>query len=173
MKNKRTHKDVIKNNVPNPTSAAFKVGAADAQNKEFKDKLCKLQEETQTYMYSQSSKFSDASRGLIIGIIGTVWIMSFKENVILFANKLVFISFIFGLIYLAVDVIHYYSDTLSYYREIKALDVYKTIKDLNDKHEPQMDKVFERSHSFIVWKLIFLIASAAFLIIGLCLCFFK
>lgn len=99
--------------------------------------------------------------------------MSFKENVILFANKLVFISFIFGLIYLAVDVIHYYSDTLSYYREIKALDVYKTIKDLYDKHEPQMDKVFERSHSFIVWKLIFLIASAAFLIIGLCLCFFK
>ena len=46
----------------------------------FEKRKQELQDETQQFMYAQSSKFSSVARNLILGIIGTVWVLTYGSS---------------------------------------------------------------------------------------------
>lgn len=136
------------------------------ENKSFEKKKAELLTETQQYMYSQSSKFSSVSRNLIFGTMGTIWAFSFTNGEITINNVYLMIALLLCVLYLMLDVIHYYTDTNSYNKEQYNLDNYKDDKELNE-HEKTMDSINKRSNRFIVWKFRVLIVTSIMFVIGL------
>lgn len=133
----------------------------------FEEKKQKLQEETQEFMYQQSSKFSSVSRNLVLGIIGTNWFLTYVDGKLRIPNLCLFVSLLLGLIFLLVDVVHYFWDSMSYQNELYSLDRYRTEQDLIDKHESKMDVINKRSHRFINAKLCILALASILFFIGL------
>ena len=115
----------------------------------FAEKKQNLLDETQKYMYQQSSKFSSVSRSLILGIIGTIWVLTYTEGKLRVPNNWLLYGLIGGLLFLLVDVIHYFWDSMSYQRELYRLDNYKSQDELNENHENIMDYINKRSNSFL------------------------
>lgn len=136
---------------------------------EFEKRKQELQDETQQYMYQQSSKFSSVSRSLVLGIIGTIWVLTYVDGNLLIPNGWMLSSLVAGLIFLLTDVIHYFWDSMSYHCEAYKLDNYKNQHDLDKEHEPRMDRINKRSHWFIVAKFIILMAASILFAIGLSL----
>ena len=128
-----------------------------------------LMDETQEYMYQQSSKFSSVSRYLIAGIIGTIWILTYTEGKLFIPNSFLLASLICSLLFLFVDVIHYFTDSKSYQKELYRFDDYKSQDDLQMIHEPRMDSINKRSHGYIILKFCVLMCAAILFIIGLSL----
>ena len=126
-----------------------------------------LQDETHGYMYQQSSKFSSVSRTLVLGILGTIWVITYSEGNLFIPNFWFFSSILLEILFLMVDVIHYYLDSMSYYNESNKLDEYKSMDDLNKNHEPEMDAISKRGHRFIVAKFWILMVAAVLFIIGI------
>ena len=141
--------------------------AKQRKDKMFEEKKEKLQKETQEYMYAQSSKFSSVSRSLIFGIIGTIWVITYTEGQLCIPNFALFISLLSGIVYLVIDVIHYYTDSKSYEDEQNKFDSYKKQEDLEETHENEMNRINERSHSFIKYKLAVLAICAILFFYGL------
>ena len=135
----------------------------------FEARKKELLDETQTYMYQQSSKFSSVSRNLAIGIIGTIWILTYTDGKLHIPNCCLLVSLIAALLLLMTDVIHYFWDSRSYQREIYKFDGYNSTKDLLMKHETTMDAINQRSGRFIVAKFVILIISTILFAIGLLL----
>ena len=133
----------------------------------FEEKKQKLQEETQEFMYQQSSKFSSVSRNLVLGIIGTNWFLTYVDGKLRIPNLCLFVSLLLGLIFLLVDVVHYFWDSMSYQKELYSLDKYKTEQELENKHEPRMNAINKRSHRFINAKLCILALASILFFIGL------
>ena len=133
----------------------------------FEEKKQKLQDETQDYMYQQSSKFSSVSRNLVLGIIGTNWFLTYVDGKLRIPNRYLFASLLLGLIFLLVDVIHYFVDSVSYQKELCSLDKYETEQELESKHEPEMDQINKRSHWFIIAKFVLLVFASALFFFGL------
>ena len=127
----------------------------------------KLQDETQGYLYAQSSKFSSVARQLTFGILGTVWVMIYSEGNLNFPNRGMFFALIFALAYLSCDASHYISDSISYHKELFLLDKYQSFKEIQDKHEPFMDAVNVRSFIFLIFKFVILFCSCISFIFGL------
>lgn len=136
---------------------------------EFEKRRQELQDETQRYMYQQSSKFSSVSRSLVLGIIGTIWILTYVDGNLLIPNRWLLSSLITGLAFLLTDVIHYFWDSMSYHSETYKLDAYKSQFELDEKHEPRMDGINKRSHWFIVAKFCILMVASILFTIGLLL----
>lgn len=132
----------------------------------FEDKLDRLKNETQDYMYKQSSKFSMVSRNLIFGIMGTIWAFTFSDGSIITNNILLMIALFSCLIYLLLDVIHYYTDSNSYNDEQYNLDNITDDEGLK-LHERNMDRINQRSSSFIKCKFTVLIISSLIFLVGL------
>lgn len=126
----------------------------------FEDKREKLQEELQGYYYSQSSKFSSVSRNLIFSILATIWVFIYTDGNLSITNQVLLYALITGILYLTIDILHYFLDSISYHKEQYRLDEYKTIEDLNDRHEPFMDGVNKRSYAFFVIKFVVLCLTA-------------
>ena len=143
--------------------------AKQRKDKTFEEKREKLQKETQEYMYSQSSRFSSVSRSLIFGIIGTIWVITYSDGHMRIPNWALLFGLLAGLLFLFSDVIHYYSDSVSYEKEQNQFDDYKTQEDLDNKHEPIMDRINKRSHIFINTKFVILIICSILFIVGLCI----
>lgn len=139
----------------------------------FEEKRQKLQDETQDFKYQQSSKFSSVSRNLVLGIIGTNWFLTYVDGKLRIPNIYLFISLLLGLMFLFVDVIHYFWDSMSYQKELYSLDKYKTKQELENKHEPRMNAINKRSHKFIIAKFVLLLTASAFFFIGLIKIFIK
>lgn len=131
----------------------------------FEDKREKLQEELQGYYYSQSSKFSSVSRSLVFGILATIWVFIYTDGEISITNQVLLYALIAGVLYLTIDILHYFIDSISYHKEQYRLDEYKTMEDLNYRHEPFMDGVNKRSYTFFITKFIVL-SLTAFLFIA-------
>ena len=126
----------------------------------FEDRREKLQEELQGYYYSQSSKFSSVSRSLIFGILATIWVFIYTDGELSITNQVLLYALITGILYLTIDILHYFLDSISYHKEQYRLDEYKTTEDLNDRHEPFMDGVNKRSYKFFITKFIVLCLTA-------------
>ena len=120
-------------------------------------------------MYQQSSKFSSVSRNLVLGIIGTIWVLTYTDGKLGIPNNWLLCSLIMGLLFLLVDVIHYFWDSVSYQRETYQLDKYKNQLELDKRHEPQMDSINKRSHRFIIAKFCILMLASLSFAIGLSL----
>lgn len=133
----------------------------------FVERKQNLLDETQKYMYQQSSKFSSVSRSLILGIIGTLWVLTYTEGKLRVPNFWLLSSLIGCLLFLFVDVIHYFWDSMSYQCELYRLDKYKTQKELDEDHEDIMDYINKRSNCFLVAKFIILIISSWLFAYGL------
>lgn len=122
-----------------------------------------LQNELQGFMYSQSSKLSSVSRNLIFGILGTIWIMTYVEGKLTIPTPQLFYALLISLFFLAVDVLHYFLDSISYHHQQYNLDTYKTFEELRYVYDRDMDRINKRSHRFIIWKtLVLFIASMLF-----------
>lgn len=139
----------------------------DVYNERPERKIKELQEETQGFMYQQSSNFSSVSRNLVLGIIGTNWFLTYVDGKLRIPNQYLFASLLLGLMFLLVDVIHYFGDSVSYQKELYSLDKYETEQELESKHEPKMDKINKRSHRFIIAKFVLLVFASALFFIGL------
>lgn len=133
----------------------------------FEEKKQKLQDETQDYMYQQSCKFSSVSRNLVLGIIGTNWFLTYVDGKLRIPNRYLFASLLLGLMFLLVDVIHYFVDSVSYQKELCSLDKYETEQELESKHEPEMDKINKISHRFIIAKFVLLVFASVLFFFGL------
>lgn len=156
----KDHNKVAPNVQKAPVESLYK-------NDEFKDKLEKLQDETQGYIYSQSSKFSSIARNLTFGILGTIWVLTYSERKCTIPNNWLLGALIVSLVYLGFDVCHYFFDTKSYHKELKAMDYYRTMSDINEKHEPFMDKISQRSYLFLWAKFIILAFACVSFLIGM------
>lgn len=141
--------------------------ALQLKDNSFEENRKKLLEETQEYMYSQSSKFSSVSRTLILGIIGTIWVITYSEGKMFFPNFCLALSLVCGLLFLLTDVFHYFLDSISYHKEEYKLEEYKTQKDLDSEHETKMNHINNRSHGFLIGKFVILMITAIFFAIGL------
>ena len=133
----------------------------------FDERKQRLLDETQQYMYQQSSKFSSASRNLVLGIIGTIWVLTYTDSKLSIPNIWLLCSLVIGLLFLLVDVVHYFWDAISYQSETYKLEKYKDQIELDRKHEPQMDSINKRSHRFIVAKFCILMLASLSFAIGL------
>ena len=74
----------------------------------FEGKRLQLQDECWNFMYKQSSTASKISRQICLGIIGTVWIISFMNGHLIFINKWFIVTLISCVCFLIVDFLQYY-----------------------------------------------------------------
>ena len=123
---------------------------------DFEEKREKLQEELQGYYYCQSSKFSSVSRSLIFGILATIWVFVYTDGELSITNHHLLYALISGILYLIIDILHYFLDSVSYHKEQYQLDKYKSIQELDECHEPFMDYVNNRSYFFFITKFVVL-----------------
>lgn len=127
-----------------------------------------LVEETQRFMYAQSSKCSQSSRIIAYGL--------FILNVLLIFLYPTLVNFCsyFGLLdiilFLVMDVIHYYKDAGRYYAELYRLDQYPEDKILMS-HERNMDKINRNSRRMFEVKHIVLMLAVFLSIAGLFITF--
>lgn len=127
-----------------------------------------LVEETQRFMYAQSSKCSQSSRIIAYGL--------FMLNVVLIFRYPTLVNFCsyFGLLdiilFLMMDIIHYYKDAGRYYAELYRLDQYPEDKILMS-HERNMDKINKSSRRMFEVKHIVLMLAVVLSITGLFITF--
>lgn len=127
-----------------------------------------LVEETQRFMYAQSSRCSQNSRIIAYGL--------FMLNVVLIFRYPTLVNFCsyFGLLdiilFLMMDIIHYYKDAGRYYAELYRLDQYPEDKILMS-HERNMDKINKSSRRMFEVKHIVLMLAAVLSIAGLFITF--
>ena len=126
-----------------------------------------LLDETQEFMYNQSSKFSTVSRNLILGIVGTIWILTYSDGKLDIPNGWLLWSLLLAIFFLLVDLIHYFWDTMSYHDELYKLDEYKSQDEIDHIHEPKMDSINKRSHKFIVFKFCMLLITSILFLVGI------
>lgn len=123
-----------------------------------------LVEETQRFMYAQSRKCSQSSRIIAYGL--------FMLNVVLIFRYPTLVNFCsyFGLLdiilFLMMDIIHYYKDAGRYYAELYRLDQYPEDKILMS-HERNMDKINKSSRRMFEVKHIVLMLAVVLSITGL------
>ena len=82
-------------------------------------------------------------------------------------NRYLFASLLLGLMFLLVDVIHYFWDSVSYQKELYSLDKYETEQELESEHEPKMNEINKRSHRFIIAKFVLLVFASTLFFFGL------
>lgn len=133
----------------------------------FKNRKQQLQNELQGYMYSQSSKLSSVSRNLTFGMLGTIWVMTYSEGKMTIPNPYLFYALLSSILFMVVDVVHYFWDSISYHRQQYKLDKYKTNEEIDNIHEKQMDKINKRSHNFLLGKTFVLFLAALLFIRGI------
>ena len=127
-----------------------------------------LVEETQRFMYAQSSRCSKNSRIIAYGL--------FVLNVLLIFLYPTLVNFCsyFGLLdiilFLVMDVIHYYKDAGRYYVELYRLDQYPE-EEILKLHEQQMDKINKASRRMFEVKHIVLMLAVFLYIAGLFITF--
>ena len=132
----------------------------------FSKKKEALQDELQGFMYNQSSKLSSVSRNLIFGILGTIWILTYAEGKLTIPKPQLFYALLISLLFMALDVLHYFMDSISYHRQQYKLDTYKIEEELHYIYERDMDSINKRSHNFILWKTIVLTLASIMFVWG-------
>ena len=133
------------------------------------DKVQRLLDECQGFHYSQSSKFSSLARSLVLGVIGTIWVISYTHNGFVLATNWLLASLISSFVYLAIDVIHYFSDACFYRKEYFRFKGERNNNDAITNHDNRMDGRSRKSFYAIVIKLIMLMIVCVLFLIGFCI----
>lgn len=145
--------------VKETTIETFTESCCEKNNSE---NIQELLEECQEYHYAQSSKFSQLSRSLVFGILGTIWILSYSEQGFTPNNNWQIWTLIAGFIYLAIDVCHYFCDSCFYRNEYFHFKKERNIS----THDDKMNKRSKISYHAICWKFIILISVCILFLIG-------
>ena len=129
----------------------------------------KLLDECQGYHYSQSSNFSKLARGIVYGVIGTIWVISYSKEGFVLSNIWLFLSLIIGFVYLAVDVCHYFFDSSFYRKEYFRLEREQEKDNSVAEHNSRLTERSQKSFHSIVAKFVILIIVCILFIIGFCI----
>ncbi len=79
--------------VHRPNAPKDHLEVPSGEENSFEKRKQELQDEIQQFMYAQSSKFSSVARNLILGVIGTVWVLTYAEGTLNFPNGWLFPAF--------------------------------------------------------------------------------
>ena len=145
--------------VKETTIETFTESCCEKNNSE---NIQELLEECQEYHYAQSSKFSQLSRSLVFGILGTIWILSYSEQGFTPNNNWQIWTLIVGFIYLAIDVCHYFCDSCFYRNEYFQFDKEKNIAE----HNKRMNDRSRLSYCAIWGKFLVLFIVCSLFIVG-------
>ena len=128
---------------------------------QLKDQLI---EETQRFMYAQSSRCSKNSRIIAYGLFVLNVVMIFQYPTIV--NFCSYFGLLDIILFLMMDIIHYYKDAGRYYVELYQLDQYPE-EEMLMLHEQQMDKINKDSRRMFGVKYIVLVLAMFLSIVGL------
>ena len=92
--------------------------ATDQVKKYFEDSI----EEGNGFYNTQSTKVSQNTRTLVMGIITTIWVVSYNDGSFMLSNNWMIASLFIGFAYLAIDILHYFIDTCFYYNKLLSLE---------------------------------------------------
>lgn len=122
--------------------------------------------ECQEYHYSQSSKVSTLARTVVYGMIGTLWIFIYSNNV--YREPCPWIKIALGLcfFYLLLDLGHYFWDACNYRNEYFRLEREKNREGILHRHEEYMNRVSKRSYCLLIVKFISVFVISAVFLIG-------
>ena len=148
-------------NISEKDSASIQVVNETSSNSEQKE-IQRLLDECQGFHYEQSSKFSQLSRTLVFGIIGTIWVLSYSEGCFTLNNDWQIWTLIGSFIYLAIDVCHYFCDACFYRKEYFRFEKEKDIS----QHDIRMSARSKLSYRAIMIKWIILIVVCVLFVIG-------
>ena len=145
------------------------------EKKEAKSKI--IEERIQKFSankYAQSSKASSLGRTIIYAIIGLIWALSYKPDsgFSAFDNIVLGIAFFLALVYLFVDISHYFADTIGYDRLSTRLESpYETDTEeiLKEFSEAESLKLEKRSLLHFKCKFIFMIITVVVFVSGMIL----
>lgn len=128
---------------------------------QLKDQLI---EETQRFMYAQSSRCSKNSRIIAYGLFVLNVVMIFQYPTIV--NFCSYFGLLDIILFLMMDIIHYYKDAGRYYVELYRLDQYPE-EEMLMLHEQQMDKINKDSRRMFEVKYIVLMLAVFLSVVGL------
>ena len=123
-----------------------------------------LVEETQRFMYAQSSGCSKNSRIIAYGLFVLNVVMIFQYPTIV--NFCSYFGLLDIILFLMMDIIHYYKDAGRYYVELYRLDQYPE-EEMLMLHEQQMDKINKDSRRMFEVKYIVLMLAVFLSVVGL------
>ena len=128
---------------------------------QLKDQLI---EETQRFMYAQSSRCSKNSRIIAYGLFVLNVVLIFRYPTIV--NFCSYCGLLGIILFLMMDIVHYYKDAGRYYIELYRLDQYPE-EEMLMLHEQQMDKINKDSRRMFEVKYIVLMLAVFLSIVGL------
>ena len=76
--------------------------ATNQVKKNFEDSI----EEGNGFYNTQSTKVSQNTRTLVMGIITTIWVVSYNDGSFILSNNWMIASLFTGFAYLAIDILH-------------------------------------------------------------------
>lgn len=119
--------------------------------------------------YTQSSKVSSLCRYIIYAVLAMVWPLSYESDKgFVLTNVFLIIALLGALLYLLLDIVHYYTDSIAYHS--LAMTLQKGNGDeqcLRWYYEVQTEKIGCRSTRFLTCKFVFMLVVAACFVAGM------
>lgn len=135
---------------------------------EINDKYDSSIEESNGFSYSQASNVSSISRNLVMGIVATVWVVSYIDGEFILPNKCLVSAMAIAFVYLLVDVIHYYSDARFYHKGTLSLEKhYGNPSFLKKDYNDSMIAHAKKSQSWFVGKFYLFLLTAVIFLVGM------
>lgn len=126
----------------------------DEKNKKFDEAIG----EGQDYYSSQSGKVANNTRNLVLGIIGTIWIVSYDNGRFILPNIYLILALCGCFLYLLFDLLHYFLDAKFYYK--KTLSLEKNFGNWSYLIGPYNNSLIKHSKSSYNWMVTKFIAFA-------------
>ena len=99
-----------------------------------------------TYKYSQSSKVSSLARTIVYAIIGLIWTFFYSPNDgFSIKSTYLFVVFCLALLYLVLDITHYFVDTIGYHKMAYELEQSGKDEEILQKYYAEQSKQIERN----------------------------
>lgn len=133
----------------NKTEVSTPIRPRLQENNKIKERL---QESIQNNFVAQSQSLSTVSRTIAGVILGTIWVICYKENVVKIPNIWIAISIILSLAFFLVELLHYFIDSLFYH--CKSDHIVKSKGDFN------YEKIYNSVQDHSKCSFYFLIAKA-------------
>jgi len=127
------------------------------------------------YKYAQSSKVSSLCRYIVYAVLALVWPLSYESDQgFVLTNVFLIIVLLGSLLYLLLDIVHYYTDSIAYHSLAMTLQKGKEDEQcLRRYYEVKSEKIGRRSTRFLTYKFVFMLVIALCFIAGMCVRFFS
>lgn len=125
----------------------------------------KATQEAGNYQSQQSAKTSELIRKIVFAIIGSCWVLIFTEDgTYQDTNIYLQLAIAGSFVYLILDIVHYFWDTCSYYRNVQNISKCMTADYIQDVYIHEREYIAKRSFViFCIKTLVCLIVAALFL----------